>query len=273
MFLWHCPYFSNDLLGEGNIPFSDYQYAFDTDSLTPPGGAKYLIATHVTASMDDPHSMKVVGPRVTIDDSPVDLPATMDSVHHHSQMYRILGTHNLVKLANWTSSMPGDPRDYCFDVSWGLASPNQGTKHQPISNVGLENTLDGLLVSATEEKFERGMDSDFAKGLKGLLALSPIELLRLLRIRLAEASMPVEVLAEAMRWLGEQEQKSIRKHIVSLLILGLQHTSSLVRDAGALALGRLEGSDSLIHLNRAIANETVPELCQDMKDLAESLQS
>lgn len=273
LFLLYGRYFSNDLLGEGSIPFSDYQYAFDTDFLAPRGDAMYLIASHVTAGVEDPYSMKVVGSRTAMGDPPEEMQATMVSVHHQSPMYRILGTHSMVKQANRTSSMPGDPRDDCFEVSWGLAGPSEWLKHQPISSVRLEQSLHGLFDAATEEKFERGMESDFAKGLKGLLVLSPIELLRLLRTRLTETSMPVEVVAEAMRWLGEQEQKSIRKHIVSLLIYGLQHTSPLVRDAGALALGRLEGSNSLSHLNRAIADETVPELRQDMRDLAESLQS
>ena len=151
----------------------------------------------------------------------------------------------------------------------------QSTSLRPLphSSIQLERELDQLLQVASEEEFEVGMESEFARNLSDLLASSPLELIRLLRIRLGETRVPVEVLAEAMQWLGEQEQKPIREHVVSLLMFGLDHPSSLVRDAGALALGRLEGSNALVHLERAITKETVPELREDMRGLVDSLQS
>lgn len=137
----------------------------------------------------------------------------------------------------------------------------------------IERELECLFVAAIEEQFEGGVESEFVRNLSDLLASSPLKLLRLLRIRLDETRLPAEVLAEVMQWLGEQEQEPIRERVVSLLMFGLDHTSSLVRDAGALALGQLEGSNALVHLERAITKETVPELREDMRDLADSLQN
>ncbi len=56
-----------------------------------------------------------------------------------------------------------------------------------------------------------------------------------------------------------------------LIRAGLHHEASLVRDAAALGLVWLEGTEATLPLRQAFERETVPELKQDLEDLIQSL--
>ena len=139
-----------------------------------------------------------------------------------------------------------------------------------ITDFPLHREIKRLLEDAVSERFEIGMRSNLSRGLQELYSYKPKEVLHELMIIIPDCESATT--AEVMQWAGEQESKDFREHVVRLLLYGLEHTSSLVRDSAALSLGHLEGTNAINHLTLAIAREPVPELREDIKDLVASLQ-
>lgn len=136
----------------------------------------------------------------------------------------------------------------------------------------IEALLDRLFVAAQEEQFEPGIESGFAEGLDKLFRHDPYGILSALKACLASNEQDPEVLAEMLRWAGCQEALNVREAIIDLLSVGLNHSSSIVRDAAALGLGYLRDPVATSHLKRAIEKEPVPELRQDLEDLVNLLE-
>lgn len=134
-------------------------------------------------------------------------------------------------------------------------------------NPFIEKQLHWLFASARDEQFETGMDSLFSAGLQRLNDQHPFTVLRLLKSRLTTLNENPEVLAEMLRWAAHQEALVLRHSVLALLVEGLYHTSSLVRDAAALGLAWLGGDEVVVPLQRAVERETVPELKDDLEEL------
>ena len=150
--------------------------------------------------------------------------------------------------------------------------PSQSMLVEPLYSEPIERELDRLFKESVTERFEVGIESKFARALGNLLAVNPDKVLSSLEERVLSSECDSEVIAETMRWAGELELEHVRDTVVALLCTGLQHASSLVRDAAALSLGNLEGPSAIGYLERAIEHETVPELRADIRGLVMSLQ-
>ena len=137
----------------------------------------------------------------------------------------------------------------------------------------VEEQLDRLCQAAHDEQFEVGVESRFSKELQRLCAYSPTAVLESLRVRLIHRGASPAVLSEILQWVSRQEAGVIRSPVIELLSAGLDHPSSLVRDAAASALAYLDERTAVSHLRRALDRETVPELREDLEDLIRSLES
>lgn len=154
------------------------------------------------------------------------------------------------------------------------ATTRNATNGEPnVTSPWIEEELDRLFLTAEEEQFEPGMESRMSVSLQRVFAYSPMGVLQTLQKRLEnDQCIDVEVLAEALRWVGDQDSEDLRSTVTGLLVAGLRHGSPIVRDVAALSLARLEGIRSVPHLARALESEIVPELREDLESLVSSLQ-
>ena len=137
----------------------------------------------------------------------------------------------------------------------------------------VEEQLEHLCLTAHDDQFEPGVESRFSEALQRLCAYYPVDVLQFLRTRLTDDETSPEVLSEILRWSSRQETGVIRALVIDLIVTGLHHASSLVRDAAALALAYLDEHAAVAYLQKAIERETVPELREDLRDLLHSLES
>lgn len=135
----------------------------------------------------------------------------------------------------------------------------------------LESELDKLIKEARHEQFEVGMISRFASMLHRLYQRDPIAVSHLLEQRVRNDDCELETICEIMEWTRDLEPEKSREHIVSLLLVGLEHPVESVRDSASLALGHLEGAAAIPHLMKAVKRETNPGLRRYMTELLNSL--
>lgn len=152
-------------------------------------------------------------------------------------------------------------------ASINKSAPDPEIPHQ------VEEQLDRLCLAAHDEEFEVGIESRFSRELQRLCAYRPTTVLQSLKVRLIHGGTSTEVLSEILQWASRQEESVIRSLVIELLSAGLDHRSSLVRDAAAAALAYLDEHAAVSHLRQALERETVPELREDLEDLVRSLES
>ena len=159
------------------------------------------------------------------------------------------------------------------DVAAGFASVNKSVVYDGIPSQVVEEQLEKLLSIAHEEQFEVGIESQLSGDLQRLCAYDPASVLQSLRAKLIYSDANSEVLAEILRWASRQDAVTIRDLVVDLLLTGLYHAASLVRDAAALGLAYLDEDAAIAPLRYALEREKVPELREDLEDLIRSLEN
>lgn len=157
-------------------------------------------------------------------------------------------------------------------IVYGGSSVNESAFEAVWSNQVVEEQLEQIVSSAHEEQFEVGTDSRFARALQQLCERDPVTTLHCLRESLVGGEASSEVLGEVLRWASRLEASAIRTLVVELMSAGLQHPSSLVRDAAALSFACLDEGRAITHLQQALGRERVPELREDLEDLIRSLE-
>lgn len=136
----------------------------------------------------------------------------------------------------------------------------------------LERTLDRLFAAAEDEFFEPGKDSEFTNGLDALLDRFPEAIWSLLQRRLFAPDVNVETVGEMLRWTGRVEEPRNSRERMNLLIVGLGHSSPIVRDDAAIGLVHLGDPSAISQLHQAIKKEMVPELREDLEQIVQSLE-
>ena len=136
----------------------------------------------------------------------------------------------------------------------------------------LERTLDRLFAAAENEFFELGKDSEFTNGLDALLDRFPEAIWSSLQRRLFAPDLNLETVGEMLRWAGRVEEPRSSHERMKLLIMGLGHSSPIVRDDAAIGLTHLGDPSAIPQLRKAIKKETVPELREDLEQIVQSLE-
>ena len=152
-----------------------------------------------------------------------------------------------------------------LEISSGTEVPSEEHNRQ------MAILLDKLFIAAKDEHFEPGKESEYSMSLEKLAKRSPESIWRFLKRRLAAPRQDVEVLGEMLRWTGRTEIPGPLADKLSLLVAGLSHASSLVRDGAAVGLSHLEHPSAVRYLRNAAQREQVPELREDLLHIAESL--
>ena len=160
-----------------------------------------------------------------------------------------------------------------MDTATEFASINKSVFDASEPNPVVMKQLDQLIAAAHDEFFEVGIESRFSRDLQHLFRLDSPVVLQYLRTKLKENYTNSEVLAEILRWASHQEASSIRALVIDLLLAGLCHMSSLVRDEAALGLAYLDQTAALARLPEALERETVSELREDLTKLIRSLEN
>lgn len=137
----------------------------------------------------------------------------------------------------------------------------------------VESTIDHLFESAEEQYFEDGMESDFSRELVSLikkygnLAMSEIAYL------ITYGRVDNEVASEALRWLGHIDDPSTYGWRLWILEKSLRSDSPIVRDGAGLGLACMGDAHAIQYIRKAIEQETIIELRDDLQGALEELEA
>jgi hypothetical protein len=129
-----------------------------------------------------------------------------------------------------------------------------------------------LFAAGREEFFEDGMESNFSRRLIALVDEYGNDAVDVLKDLIIGEQVNPEVASEALRWVGQIENPTSRLQRRRLLEQSLYHSSPNVRDGALLGLASMDDSKAISSLRRAIEQETVEELRQDMEQVIEQLR-
>jgi len=139
--------------------------------------------------------------------------------------------------------------------------------------ISLKADIVRLFSQARRELFEDGMDSAFSRGLiqvveeHGETAVNQISLL------IESGSIPPELLAECLRWLGNMDSGVAYERRRFLLEKCLFDSSTIVRDGAILGVSFLEDKRSIHALDKAWRAEIHDMLQADITQVINDLNS
>lgn len=137
----------------------------------------------------------------------------------------------------------------------------------------IEPALRHQFHMAREERFEDGFESDFSRSLTALIRQhGRAALMALARIMIAGDANP-EVVAEALRWLGNMHDPDTYNNRLLLLERNLTSPDPRIRDGALLGLTSLADPAAVPALQHAIEREHIPELRHNMQQVLEYLES
>jgi hypothetical protein len=130
-----------------------------------------------------------------------------------------------------------------------------------------------LFISAKDEIFEDGMESEFSKGLTALIRKYGNDALAELAYFIVYEKASPEVTGEALRWLGLMDHPLSYHWRLWLLERSLSSRSARIRDGAVLGLAFLDDPDAVPYLRQAVDREPVKELRADMEQVLAQLES
>jgi hypothetical protein len=136
----------------------------------------------------------------------------------------------------------------------------------------LEQKLRVVFQRGTEERFEDGMESEFAKELEGLVRASGPNFGEILGRIVEEDPVSSSVKAEAIGWISRTNALLPRAQRISILERALGSGSALVRDSAAVGLASMDATEAIAALARAFASEQNTELKSDIEELIRYLR-
>ncbi len=129
-----------------------------------------------------------------------------------------------------------------------------------------------IAEATREQTFEDGMESDFSKALTSVLALYGNAAVRALSDLILNKKIDAEVASEALRWLGQMDDRQTHDERLRVVEQSLGCLSARVRDGASLALSFLDDPHAVPYLQEAIDREANPELREDMIQVLEQLE-
>lgn len=143
---------------------------------------------------------------------------------------------------------------------------SESTTSQPDYSVALVAQLQRLFTEAQDELFEDGMESQFSQKLSRLIHIHAEKMIDAVGDLVLTGTTNSEVAAQALRWLGYTGEMIFRQKIRLLLErIMLQSKSAQIRDGALSGLGSINSTRSITSIERAIKQEPVTDLRQDMR--------
>lgn len=161
----------------------------------------------------------------------------------------------------WTAEV--NPEEYHAFESSTVRSEGQ---------IRMDSYIKTLFKTATQYVFEDGMDNEFSKELTRLVKQYGDTVINEIACLILSGTTNVEVLSEALRSLGEIHHPQTRTYRLKLLDMGLRSSSSWVRDGAVLGLASLDDPLAIPYLEKAIRQEPIEELREDMGKVLSQLE-
>jgi len=136
----------------------------------------------------------------------------------------------------------------------------------------LEQKVAALFVSAREQIFEDGMESDFSRGLVRFVTSYGRSAMEIIIRLILSDWINSEVISEALRVIGRIRHPGTYRDRLWLLERGLYSPSARVRDGATVGLAYLDDPVSITPLRYAIQREPVSELRRDMEQVLSQLE-
>ncbi len=153
-------------------------------------------------------------------------------------------------------------------------------RHCPFSAPGGEDSIrdrlageiEGLFASAGSETFEDGFDSPLSLELQRLVLRHGEMTLEIISDLVLGDKVAAEVAAEALRCVGEMDNRATHDARRRLLERCLACSSHIARDGAVVGLSDLNDPDSIPAIEAAAASEDYRLLRANLSDLAERLK-
>lgn len=137
----------------------------------------------------------------------------------------------------------------------------------------VEKTLKRLFESAGEQYFEDGMESDFSRELVSLIKKYGNLAVNEIAYLITYVRVDNEIAGEALRWLGHIDDPSSYGWRLWILEKSLGSDSPIVRDGAGLGLACMGDAHAIQYIRKAIEQETIAELHDDLLRVLEELEA
>ncbi|MBA7590968.1 hypothetical protein ES708_33113 [subsurface metagenome] len=136
----------------------------------------------------------------------------------------------------------------------------------------VENTIDHLFETSREDNFEDGMENDFSRELVSLVKKYEILTMSEISYLISYGRVDSEVAGEALRWLGCIDDPSTYGFRLWILEKSLSSKSPTVRDSAGLGLVCMGDAHAIQYIRKAIEQETIAELRDDLRGALRELE-
>lgn len=148
----------------------------------------------------------------------------------------------------------------------------EGSSAQERPQVRIDKEIESLFRAAEKEVFEDGMENVFSEELTLFVNRYGNVSLDIMESLLFSSKADVEVVAQALRSLGEMHHPPSRDLRRSLIEKGLRQSSPWVRDGAVLGLAWLDDPAAIPSLTKAVQQEQIDELRRDMGKVLSQLE-
>ncbi len=128
-----------------------------------------------------------------------------------------------------------------------------------------------LFSSAKEEVFQDGMESDFSRNLVEFIICFDSAAVAALADYMMDKEVNLEVVSEALRWLGQIKDFKTQHDRLWLLEHSLDSESAVVRDGAIVGLSAMDDPEAIPYLKKRLDQETNRLLRKDIQQLLEQL--
>jgi HEAT repeat protein len=165
-----------------------------------------------------------------------------------------------------------DERAWTADVGTEDRHAFESSTVQLEGQIRMDSYIKAIFEAATQYVFEDGMDSEFSEELARLVRQCGNAAIDIMGYLILSETVNVEVASEALRSLGEIYHPQSHTYRLRLLQKGLGASSYWVRDGAALGLASLNDPLAIPHLRKAMQQERVKELREDMEKVLGQLE-
>lgn len=155
---------------------------------------------------------------------------------------------------------------FCFN------SPASEASTLPLEPHREELDWSSCLAGFIDEEIEDGMTATLGEKISNLVRIYGSEAIKGLKELITSHKLPPSLASHTLRWLGRIKDPASSDTRLNLLCESLRSKSPVVRDGASLGLVTLGSPKAIPYLQKAIAQEKLPGLRDDMEQVLRELQ-